>query len=173
MRYIDAPVTGLPSAAAAGELTLLLGAAVEDLQASRVSARVASNRIIHFGPIGTGTAYKLIVNLLGAVQIASAAESMALAGARAWSRPRRRSGCDRLGRAASPQVVRTTRRIVEGNHDRDVVFTPTLRLKDVRYALGWRPKLGIGSPFSALASSAFQELIDRGDGQANERRLSK
>ncbi len=135
MRYIDAPVTGLPSAAAAGELTLLVGAAVEDLQACRALLEVLSNRIIHFGPIGTGTAYKLIVNLLGAVQIASAAESMALA---------ERAGLDLAvvsdaiasGQAASPQVVRNTRRIVEGNHDRDVVFTPTLRLKDVALRAG-------------------------------------
>ncbi len=40
------------------------------------------------------------------------------------------------GQAASPQVVRNTRRIVEGNHDRDVVFTPALRLKDARLRAG-------------------------------------
>jgi 3-hydroxyisobutyrate dehydrogenase len=170
MRYIDAPVTGLPAAAAAGELTLLVGAAAEDLQGCRPLLETLSNRIIHFGAIGTGTAYKLIVNLLGAVQIASAAESMAIA---------ERAGLDLAmvadaiasGQAASPQVVRNTRRIVEGNHDSDVVFTPALRFKDVRYALELARKLGIGSPFGALAGSAFQELIDRGDAQANESKI--
>lgn len=170
MRYIDAPVTGPPSAAAAGELTLLVGAPVEDLRACRALLETLANRIIHFGPVGTGSAYKLIVNLLGAVQIASAAESMAIA---------ERAGLDLAvvadaiasGQAASPQVVRNTRRIVEGNHDRDVLFTPTLRLKDVRYALELAGKLGIGSPFGALAGSAFRELIDRGDGQANESKI--
>lgn len=45
------------------------------------------------------------------------------------------------GQAASPQVVRNTHRIVEGNHDRDVVFTPALRLKDVRYACPAIPRV--------------------------------
>jgi 3-hydroxyisobutyrate dehydrogenase len=170
LRYIDAPVTGLPEAAAAGALTLLVGAGADDLRAARPLLEALSRQIIHFGAIGTGTAYKLIVNLLGAVQIASAAESMAIA---------ERAGLDLAvmadaiasGQAASPQVVRNTRRIVQNNHDRDVVFTPALRLKDVRYALELARKLGIGSPFGALAGETFQRLIDLGHAGANESKI--
>lgn len=170
LRYVDAPVTGLPSAAASGELTLLVGAAQADLEACRAVLEAVSQRVIHFGAVGTGTAYKLIVNLLGAVQIASAAESMAIA---------ERAGLDLAvvadaiasGQAASPQVVRNTRRIVEGDHDREVVFTPALRLKDVRYALELARKLGIGSPFGALAGGLFTRLIERGDENANESKI--
>jgi 3-hydroxyisobutyrate dehydrogenase len=170
LRYLDAPVTGLPEAAAAGALTLLVGAAVEDLQACGPLLAALSQRIIHFGPVGTGTAYKLIVNLLGAVQIASAAESMAIA---------ERAGLDLAvvadaiasGQAASPQVVRNTRRIAEGNHDRDVIFTPALRLKDVRYALKLARTLGIGSPFGELAGGAFQQLVELGHEHANESKI--
>jgi 3-hydroxyisobutyrate dehydrogenase len=167
LRYVDAPVTGLPEAAAAGALTLLVGARAEDLEVCRPLLATLSQRIIHFGPVGTGTAYKLIVNLLGAVQIASAAESMAIA---------ERAGLDLAvvadaiasGQAASPQVVRNTRRIVDGNHDRDVIFTPVLRLKDVRYALKLARKLGIGSPFGELAGGVFQQLVELGHERANE-----
>jgi len=163
-------VTGLPEAAAAGALTLLVGAAADDLRTARPLLEALSQQIIHFGAVGTGTAYKLIVNLLGAVQIASAAESMAIA---------ERAGLDLAvvaaaiasGQAASPQVVRNTRRIVEGNHDRDVVFTPALRLKDVRYALELARKLGIGSPFGTLAGEVFQRLIEMGQGGANESKI--
>jgi len=170
LRYIDAPVTGMPSAAAAGALTLLVGARSEDLQACRPLLEALSERVIHFGAVGTGTAYKLIVNLLGAVQIASAAESMAIA---------ERAGLDLAvvaeaiasGQAASPQVVRNTRRIVEGNHDQDVLFTPTLRLKDVRCALELARTLGVGSPFGALAGGIFRELIDLGHAHANESKV--
>ena len=170
LRYLDAPVTGLPEVAAAGGLTLLVGAAADDLQACRPLLEALSQRIIHFGPVGTGTAYKLIINLLGAVQIASAAESMAIA---------ERAGLDlavvaeaiACGQAASPQVIRNTRRIAEGNHDRDIVFTPALRLKDVRYALELARKLGMGSPFGDLANGAFQRLVELGHGQANESKI--
>ena len=170
LRYLDAPVTGLPEAAAAGALTLLVGAAAEDLQACGPLLAALSKRVIHFGPVGTGTAYKLIVNLLGAVQIASAAESMAIA---------ERAGLDLAvvaeaiasGQAASPQVVRNTRRIADGDHDRDIIFTPALRLKDVRYALKLARTLGIGSPFGELAGDAFQQLVELGHERANESKI--
>lgn len=170
LRYIDAPVTGLPDMAAAGQLTLLVGAQAADLEACRPLLAAFSERIIHFGLPGAGTAYKLIVNMLGAVQIASAAESMAIA---------ERAGLDLAmvadalasGQAASPQVVRNTRRIVEGDHDRDVVFTPALRLKDVRYALQLARKLGVGSPFGALAGDAFSQLLELGQSHTNESKV--
>jgi 3-hydroxyisobutyrate dehydrogenase len=79
LRYIDAPVTGLPNMAAAGELTMLVGADAEDLQVARPILSAFSNQTLHFGAIGTGTVYKLMINLLGAIQIASVAEGMALA----------------------------------------------------------------------------------------------
>jgi 3-hydroxyisobutyrate dehydrogenase len=166
-RYIDAPVTGLPANAAAGELTLLVGADPTDLEAARMLLEAFSQRIIHFGAVGTGTAYKLIVNMLGAIQIASAAESMALA---------ERAGLDlhavadaiAAGQAASPQVVRNTRRMVAGDSDRSVIFTPRLRLKDVDYALRLANKLDLGTPFGTLAAQAFRQLCLTGRGEENE-----
>jgi 3-hydroxyisobutyrate dehydrogenase len=97
LRYVDAPVTGLPDAAAAGELTLLVGADTADLESARPILNAISNRILHFGAVGSGTAYKLIVNLLGAAQIASLAEGMALAGGSAsiWTPSRTRSAAGR------------------------------------------------------------------------------
>ena len=102
--YLDCPVTGLPAAVAAGELTLLVGGSDETRARARARQWLdpISNDIIHFG---AGTAYKLLVNLMGAVQIAGAAEGMAMA---------KRAGLDAAlvvealakGQAASPQVVR-------------------------------------------------------------------
>lgn len=167
LRYIDAPVTGLPDSAAAGKLTLLIGADAGDLRDARGVLDAISERIIHFGKVGAGTAYKLIINMLGAVQIASAAEAMAIA---------ERAGLDlglvaeaiTLGQAASPQVVRNCRRMVEGDHGQNVVFTPLLRLKDVNYALLLAKKFQIGSPFGALAGAAFERLCDLGHAHINE-----
>lgn len=73
LRYLDCPVTGLPDAAAAGRLTLLVKATDDDLAAARDVLAPLADQIVHFGGVGTGTAYKLIVNLIGAVQIASVA----------------------------------------------------------------------------------------------------
>ena len=167
LRYIDAPVTGLPDNAVAGDLTLLVGAGPADLEAARPVLEAFSKRLFHFGAVGTGTAYKLIINMLGAVQIASAAESMALA---------ERAGLDLqvvadaigAGQAASPQVVRNTRRMVEGARNPNITFTPRLRLKDVDYALRLAHQLGLGTPFGALAARAFGQLCDTGHADENE-----
>ncbi len=170
LRYIDAPVTGLPEAAAAGGLTLLVGADPDELNGARGMLDSLSRRIIRFGPVGTGTAYKLIVNMMGAVQIASAAEGMALA---------ERAGLDlavvaaaiAAGQAASPQVVRNTLRMVAGDHDDPIVFTAALRLKDVEYGVRFARAVGIGSPFGALAEGTYRQLCDMGCAQVNESRV--
>jgi 3-hydroxyisobutyrate dehydrogenase len=170
LRYVDAPVTGLPAAAAAGELTLLVGAAPEHLAAARPLLDSLATRVLHFGAVGTGTVYKLVVNLIGSVQIASAAEGLALA---------ERAGLDletvvdaiATGQAASPQVVRNTRRMIEGEFGRDIVFTPVLRLKDVDYALRLAESLSLATPFGDAARDAFARLIDLGAGAEHEARV--
>jgi 3-hydroxyisobutyrate dehydrogenase len=107
---------------------------------------------------------------MGAVQIASAAEGLALA---------ERSGLD-LGtvvdaiaasQAASPQVVRNTRRMVAANFSDDVTFTPVLRVKDVEYALRLAGSLGVGAPFGAVAREAFRRLVALGGGAGHESRV--
>lgn len=170
LRYVDAPVTGLPDAAAAGELTLLVGADTADLESARSLLGAIANRILHFGAVGSGTAYKLIINLMGAVQIASLAEGMALA---------ERIGLDldavanaiSTGQAASPQVVRNARRIVAGDHDRNVVFTPALRLKDVDYALQLAQGIGLRAPFGQVAAEQLRQLIELGYSRDNESKI--
>ena len=168
--YLDAPVTGLPEHAASGTLTLLVGADAADLAAAKPLLGAISNRILRFGGVGTGTAYKLIINLIGAVQIASVAEGIALA---------EKAGLDlevvadaiATGQAASPQVARNSRRMVDNDHEENVVFTPVLRLKDVGYALALARALGIGSPFGELAAREFRQLCDLGHTRANESKI--
>jgi 3-hydroxyisobutyrate dehydrogenase len=170
LRYIDAPVTGLPEHAAAGTLTLLAGADPADLETAAPLLRAIAQRTLRFGGVGAGTAYKLIINMIGAVQISSLAEGLAMA---------ERAGIDlavvaeaiATGQAASPQVVRNARRMVDNDHDANVVFTPVLRLKDVTYALQFARTLGIGSPFGDLAARQLRHLCALGHTRANESKI--
>jgi 3-hydroxyisobutyrate dehydrogenase-like beta-hydroxyacid dehydrogenase len=131
--YIDSPVTGLPDAAAAGKLTLLVGADPADLDRALPYLAPLSSTIRHFGAVGTGTVYKLINNLMGAIQIAGIAEGLAIA---------EQAGLDMTlvleavesGVAASPQVIRHSRRMV-GRNFTGATFTAALRHKDAAYAL--------------------------------------
>ncbi|HEY6797809.1 MAG TPA: NAD(P)-dependent oxidoreductase [Kineosporiaceae bacterium] len=167
LRYVDCPVTGLPDAAAAGTLTLLVGADDDDLARARPVLAPLCADLLHFGPVGAGTAYKLIINVMGAVQIAAAAEGMALA---------ERAGLDLYqvaraiasGQAASPQVIRNTRRMADSDHDRNVVFPGRLRRKDVDYGMRLAAALGLRAPFGAVALSGLDELVAAGLGDLNE-----
>lgn len=169
-RYVDAPVTGLPDAAAAGTLTLLVGAEPADLDAARPVFTSLATRVLHFGAVGQGTVYKLMINLMGAVQIAAAAEGVALA---------ERAGLDlrfvadgiASGQAASPQVVRNVRRFIAGDHSTAINFTPALRLKDIDYALRLARKLGVASEFGAVAQRLYREACERGFARDNESRI--
>lgn len=166
MRYVDCPVTGLPDAAAAGRLTLLVGADAADLDAAAPVLRCLGE-LLHFGAVGAGTAYKLMINLMGAVQIAAAAEGLALA---------ERAGLDlRLveravasGQAASPQVVRNVSRMVAGSHTDPVTFSGRLRRKDTDYGVRLAAALGVDVPFGRVALARLDELLARGMGDLNE-----
>jgi len=170
LRYIDAPVTGLPEHAAAGALTLLVGADAAELEAATRLFRAISQRILRFGGVGAGTAYKLIINMIGAVQIASLAEGVAIA-ERARLDLAVVAEAIATGQAASPQVVRNSRRMVDDDHQHNVVFTPALRLKDVEYALQFARTLGIGSPFGVLAASQLRQLCELGHTRVNESKI--
>jgi 3-hydroxyisobutyrate dehydrogenase len=131
--YIDSPVTGLPDAAASGKLTLLVGADPADLENARPYLVPLATTIRHFGGVGTGTVYKLINNLMGAIQIAGIAEGLAIA---------EQAGLDmklvleavETGVAASPQVIRHSRRMAARNFA-GATFTSALRHKDAAYAV--------------------------------------
>jgi len=167
LRFLDCPVTGLPDAAAAGELTLLVGADPGDLAAARPLLEPMSEAVLHFGPVGSGNAYKLAINLMGAVQIAAAAELLAIA---------EKAGLDleqvadavATSQAASPQVVRNTRRMVAASHHDDVVFSGRLRRKDTAYGVALADGLGVEPAFGRVALDRLDELLAAGLGEVNE-----
>ncbi|MGN1290941.1 MAG: NAD(P)-dependent oxidoreductase [Bradyrhizobium sp.] len=153
--YIDCPVTGLPEAAAAGKLTLLVGADSADLDKARPFLTPIGSTIRHFGAVGTGTVFKLINNLIGAVQIASLAEGVAIA---------EQAGLDMqlvaealgTGAIASPQVIRHSRRMIDRNFS-GASFTAALRHKDAEYAVRLAETLLPGVPVSRAALAAYDK----------------
>jgi 3-hydroxyisobutyrate dehydrogenase-like beta-hydroxyacid dehydrogenase len=154
--YIDSPVTGLPDAAASGKLTLLVGAEPADLERARPYLTPLSTTIRHFGAVGNGTVYKLINNLMGAIQIAGIAEGLAIA---------EQAGLDmklvleaiETGVAGSPQVIRHSRRMVARNFA-GANFTAALRHKDAAYAVALAESLLSAVP---VMGRAAVEAYDR------------
>src|SRR4051812_9188531 len=148
--YIDSPVTGLPDAAAGGKLTLLVGAESGDHELARPFLGPLSTTVRHFGAVGSGTVYKLINNLMGAIQIAGVAEGLAIA---------EQAGLDmklvleaiETGVAASPQVIRHSRRMVARDFS-GATFTAALRHKDTDYAVALAESLLSDAPLMGRAA---------------------
>ena len=150
--YLDCPVTGLPDAAASGKLTLLVGAESDDLERARPFLASIGSTIRHFGGVGSGTVYKLINNLMGAIQIAGIAEGLAIA---------EQAGLDmklvleaiETGVAASPQVLRHSKRMAARDFT-GATFTAALRHKDAAYAVALAEQLFADAPVMGRAAVA-------------------
>lgn len=76
IRLVDAPVSGSVQVAKAAELVILAGGDADDLAAVGPLLEAMSRRVIHAGPIGTGSALKLVVNSVLVTSIAAAAEAL-------------------------------------------------------------------------------------------------
>jgi len=163
--FIDCPVTGGPDGARAGALTLLVGADAETLDAARGVLSAYAREIIRFGAPGAGTAYKLMVNLMGAAQAVALAEGLLLA-ERAGLDPALTGAALAKGAVASPLLKYLIERMVGGNHD-EVYFSARWRHKDAAYALELAREVGQEMAISAAAAEVFARATREGLGERN------
>lgn len=167
LRYVDCPVAGRPDAAEAGELRVYVGGSKQDLEELRPYIQPFSKKIFHFGPVGAGTAYKLIYNLLGVIQVASTAEAMVQCEA---------AGIDlhtaaeafALGYTGSKHVSHHSAVMAEGQRNQEVGFSGKGRLKDSTYGVQFARKLGRQSLVGDAASQVFNQMVEAGMGDAND-----
>ncbi|MEG3617832.1 NAD(P)-dependent oxidoreductase [Magnetovibrio sp. PR-2] len=166
LRFLDCPVTGGPPGANSGQLTMLVGGEADTLQTAEPVLNAYAKRIYHFGPVGAGTAYKLIVNTIGAIQAVAVAEGMEVA---------KRAGLDLdtvadalgNGSVASPMTSYIAPRMAQDDHD-DVRFAARWRGKDAGYGAYMAQNLGCAAPMFQHAAECFRATISQGMGDANE-----
>jgi 3-hydroxyisobutyrate dehydrogenase-like beta-hydroxyacid dehydrogenase len=75
---VDAPVSGGPHDIAAGQVTLFVGGADDDVAQARPALASYGDPILHVGPTGAGQLVKLVNNTLFAAQIGLVAEAVEL-----------------------------------------------------------------------------------------------
>jgi 3-hydroxyisobutyrate dehydrogenase len=160
LRFIDSPVTGGRKGAESGSLTLLVGAEAETLAEVRPVLAAYSQEIIHFGPPGAGTAYKLVVNLMAAVQATALAEGLLLAEKAGLDMAKVVQGLT-SGAVASPLVKNYAERMVLAEHDQ-VNFSTRWMHKDAAYALKLAYTAGQALPMSAVAVQLYQMAVNQG-----------
>jgi 3-hydroxyisobutyrate dehydrogenase-like beta-hydroxyacid dehydrogenase len=78
-RFCDVPVAGSLKPAADGTLKILAGGDAADLERARPVLDAVSKGVLHFGPVGQGSAMKLVNNLLFGITLAAFGEALGLA----------------------------------------------------------------------------------------------
>lgn len=144
---LDAPVSGSVTLAESGQLTLMVGGADEDLERARPVLEALSKAIFHLGPLGSGAAMKLAVNVVIFGLNQALAEGLALAEA---------AGVDRAtaydviaaGAAGAPYVGYKRAQFVEPE-TAPVAFSLALTEKDLR--LISRTAAALGQPLPQTA----------------------
>lgn len=79
IRLVDAPVSGGAMGAADGSLAILVGGSDDAFAAVRPTLEVMGAKVVHAGPIGAGTSFKLARNLMHFVAFTAATEAQRLA----------------------------------------------------------------------------------------------
>ena len=79
--FLDAPISGGPIGAKDGTLSIMVGGELDDYKMALPYYAMMGTKVKHMGKNGTGTAMKLINQLLTAVNTTAAAEAISLANA--------------------------------------------------------------------------------------------
>jgi 3-hydroxyisobutyrate dehydrogenase-like beta-hydroxyacid dehydrogenase len=158
-RWVDAPVSGGPPAAAAGTLTVMAGGEAQDLERLAPLMRDISQRCTHMGPVGAGLAAKMINQLIVGVGHAMLGEALALC-ERAGIDAARMPECLAGGYADSNVLKAYWPRMVE----RDFAPRGYVRqlLKDLEMVRAWAGSLDSRTPMLDSALAAYRELKKKG-----------
>jgi len=163
---VDAPVSGGPARAHAGSLSVMVGAEPGPrLRCAAVLDAMAS-RVFDVGAIGDGARMKLCNNLLAGVNLAAAAEALALAV---------RSGLDPavaaevIGASSGGSWIVSDRlpRALQGDLVPPRAATRILA-KDVALAAAFARRCGVATPLTDRAREAFEGAVERGHGEDDD-----
>lgn len=166
--FLDAPVSGGMSGAAAGTLTFMVGGSPDVIEGLRGVLEPMAGNVIATGAPGSGQATKIVNNMLAMISNQAMAEAAVLA---------ERLGLDQrnfweVAQASSgdswplrhwypvPGVVETA----AANRDFEATFAAALAHKDVGLAMAAAKQHGLDLPAAGVAYEGLQRLMDAGDG---------
>jgi 3-hydroxyisobutyrate dehydrogenase len=151
---LDAPVSGGPSGAAEGTLTMMIGGTEADLEAAAPVIAALSAKAVHVGPSGAGNIAKLVNNMLVAAHLVTTGEAMRLSEASGLSAEDALKIVNAAtGRSAISEVM-MPRWIVSGTFDSG--FSAGLMRKDVRLAAELATTAGTTLPLSAEVARIWE-----------------
>ena len=161
---LDAPVSGGPSGAASGSLTMMIGGTEADVARAEKVLAAMSAKATHVGPSGAGNIAKLVNNLLVAAHLVTTGEAMRLSAAAGLAPEEALKVVNAAtGRSAISEVM-YPRWVLPASFDSG--FSAGLMRKDVRLAIELAEESGVALPLSQHVKQLWQDagwLSDKDD----------
>lgn len=156
VRVLDAPVSGGAMGAADGSLALMVGGDDEAFAAAEPVLRALGSKVVHAGPIGAGTRFKLARNMMHFIAFTAATEAQRLAEAAGLSLKDLGDvvrHTDAITGGPGAIMHRETTAVLEPDDFWHGVFTnvTSLGVKDLGFAIDLAHELGVDVPLAELA----------------------
>jgi 3-hydroxyisobutyrate dehydrogenase/2-hydroxy-3-oxopropionate reductase len=162
VRLADAPVSGSVAAASTRAIVTMVGADVDVYDRIRPVLAAMTAAQLHAGPVGSGSAVKLAVNLVIAALNEAVAEALLLGEAAGVSAETLYDALER-GAAGAPFVAQKRAAFLEP--DRTPVAAPvSLIAKDVRLALQLADTYGCRLPGTVTTAQVLEAACSAGHG---------
>ncbi|WP_434130886.1 NAD(P)-dependent oxidoreductase [Sporomusa sphaeroides] len=163
VNYLDAPVSGGVSGAAAGTLTIMVGGEAAVFEQCREIFQVIGQKVYHVGPVGAGDTLKLVNNLLLGINMAAVAEALTL-GVKAGLDPKLMLEVISVSSGRSYALeAKVPNFILKGNFAPG--FAIDLQHKDLAMAIQTGRELGLQLSMGNAAQDLYREAQDQGLGK--------
>lgn len=162
--YLDAPVIGSKDAARDGQLFFLVGGEADAFERARPLFDATGRKAVHMGPSGSGSAMKLVNNMIAAVTMAAIAEGI-LAAEEAGLDPGRVRQVLWDATVSSPLLRMKLPKMQ--SRDFSTQFALALMRKDVRYFMQLTNRAGRPAPTAALVGELLQAAVQSGWGESD------
>ena len=153
--HLDAPVSGGPSGAAEGQLTMMIGGTDEDFADARPVIEAMAGKAVHVGPSGAGNVAKLINNMLVAAHMVTTGEAIRLGEAAGVSAEAVLQVVNAATGRSGISEIHFPRWIMSNRFDSG--FATGLMRKDVGLAADLAKEVGIDLPLSKEVARLWLE----------------
>jgi L-threonate 2-dehydrogenase len=171
VELIDAPVSGGPQRAAEGAMTMMLAGDAQALAYCAPVIAATAGRTFHVGAApGDAAKFKIINNLLAAVNLAAGAEALAL-GVKAGLDPRQLVDVINASSGGSWIFADRMTRAVDGDYAPRAATK--ILTKDVTIAAEFAARMGADATFANSARDAFRAVVAAGFGDADDASVFK
>jgi L-threonate 2-dehydrogenase len=169
IHLVDAPVSGGPRRAADGTMTMMVAGSSAAVARCEPILGAIAGRVFRVGHApGDAAKFKIVNNLLAAVNLAAGAEALALA-VRAGLDPQQFVDVVNASSGASWMFADRMPRVLAG--DFATHAAAKILAKDVTIATEFAARLQLDAPFANAARAAFQGMVDAGEGERDDAAL--